>query len=167
MVYHWWLLKRLQVKRKEQRLRAKDPSIKRALMVTKGPLSHGLFCLLIAGLFLVPLARVRAEEAVTPQKLNPYTGNAEAIQQGKALYLQMGCSGCHGVGGGGGMGPALLDDEWKFGSDDATLFKLIKGEVPQQTMPATIGNALKDDEIWKIIAYVRSLYHGDPSKINW
>jgi len=141
--------------------------MKRAPIVAEKAWSHGLFWLFMAGLFFVPLNMVRAEEAVTPPKLNPYTGNAEAIEQGRALFLQMGCSGCHGVGGGGGMGPALLDDEWKFGSDDATLFKLIQGEIPQQTMPAAIGNVLKDDDIWKLIAYVRSLYRGDPSKINW
>jgi mono/diheme cytochrome c family protein len=65
------------------------------------------------------------------------------------------------------MGPALLDDEWKFGSDDATLFKLIKGEIPQQTMPSVFGKELQDDDAWKILAYVRSLYRGDPSQINW
>jgi mono/diheme cytochrome c family protein len=70
---------------------------------------------------------VAAEEAVQPKKLNPFTGNPEAITEGRALYLRVGCSGCHGVGGGGGMGPALLDDEWTFGSDDEILFKLIKG----------------------------------------
>jgi len=141
--------------------------MKRAPSVTEKAWSHGLFWLFMAALFFVPLNMVRSEEAVTPPKLNPYTGNAEAIEQGRALFLQMGCSGCHGVGGGGGMGPALLDDEWKFGSDDATLFKLIKGEIPQQTMPAAFGNVLKDEDVWKLIAYVRSLYRGDPSKINW
>jgi mono/diheme cytochrome c family protein len=65
------------------------------------------------------------------------------------------------------MGPALLDDEWKFGSDDESLAKLIKGEIPQQTMPAVFGQELPDDGVWKILAYVRSLYQGDPSKINW
>jgi cytochrome c(L) len=118
-------------------------------------------------LLLTHLSMLAAEDAAHGQKLNPYTGNAEAIQQGRTLYLQTGCSGCHGVGGGGGMGPALLDDEWKFGSDDDTLFKLIKGEVPQQTMPAAFGNVLKEEEIWKVIAYVRSLYNGDPGKVNW
>ena len=118
-------------------------------------------------LLLTHLSMLAAEDSAQVQKLNPYTGNAEAIQQGRTLYLQTGCSGCHGVGGGGGMGPALLDDEWKFGSDDGTLFKLIKGEVPQQTMPAAFGNVLKEEEIWKIIAYVRSLYKGDPGKANW
>jgi mono/diheme cytochrome c family protein len=65
------------------------------------------------------------------------------------------------------MGPALLDDVWTFGSDDDTLFKLIKGQLPQQTMPAVFGKELSDDEVWKILAYVRSLYQGDPSKVNW
>jgi cytochrome c(L) len=126
---------------------------------------------LYASLALVLLfalcAIVAAQEVAQPKKLNPYTGNPEAITEGRARYLQVGCSGCHGVGGGGGMGPALLDDDWKFGSDDETLFKLIKGEVPQQTMPPVLGNELKDDDVWKILAYVRSLYRGDPSRINW
>jgi cytochrome c(L) len=113
------------------------------------------------------LLSATAGELVQPHKLNPYTGDPDAIKAGRALFLQMGCSGCHGVGGGGGMGPALLDDEWRFGSDDETLSKLIKGEMPQQTMPSVFGQALPDDDVWKILAYVRSLYRGDPTKINW
>jgi cytochrome c(L) len=118
-------------------------------------------------LLLSQLGVIAAEDAPKPKKLNPYTGNQEAIKEGRALYLQVGCSACHGVGGGGGMGSALLDDDWKFGSDDETLFKLIKGQIPQQTMPAVFGEGLKDDEVWKVIAYVRSLYQGDPNKIDW
>jgi mono/diheme cytochrome c family protein len=71
------------------------------------------------------------------------------------------------MGGGGGMGKPLIDDEWKFGSDDQTLFKLIRGEIPQQTMPNAIGKNLTDDEVWKVMLYVRSVYAGDASKINW
>jgi cytochrome c(L) len=122
---------------------------------------------LVLWLLLIQFGAMAADEQSMPKKLNPYTGQEEAIKQGRALYLQHGCSGCHGVGGGGGMGPALLDDEWTFGSDDETLLHLIKGEIPQQTMPAVFGTALPDDDIWKILAYVRSLYRGNPSKINW
>ena len=141
--------------------------MKKAPIVTKNVPLCWLVGLLVVGLLGAQLSMVVAEESAKPEKLNPYTGNAEAIQEGRTLFLQNGCSGCHGAGGGGGMGPALIDDEWKFGSDDLTLFKLIKGEIPQQTMPAAFGGVLKDDEIWKIIAFIRSLYQGDPNKIDW
>jgi mono/diheme cytochrome c family protein len=109
-------------------------------------------------------------EAAEAKKLNPYTGQVDAIQEGKALYDRYGCADCHrterGVGG-RGQGLAVLDDEWVFGSDDETLFKLIRGELPGQTMPATPGKDLPEEEIWKMLAYIRSLYQGDPSKITW
>ena len=91
----------------------------------------------------------------------------EDVVEGRKIYLTYGCVGCHGVSGGGGMGKPILDDEWTFGSDDATLFKLIRGEIPKQTMPNAIGKALTDDQVRKVILYVRSIYQGDPSKIHW
>ena len=101
-----------------------------------------------------------------PKKLNPFTGIAEAIAEGRAIYMQSGCNGCHGMGG-GGMGPAILDDTWKFGGDDETLFKLIKGDLPQQTMPAVFGKILTEEQVWKIIAWIRSISKGDPNLIVW
>ena len=109
---------------------------------------------------------VKAQAQQGPAKRNPFTGNAEAIKEGRAIYMQSGCNGCHGMGG-GGMGPAILDDNWKFGGDDETLFKLIKGQVPNQTMPAVFGAILTEEQVWKILAWVRSIYKGDPSKIVW
>jgi mxaJ protein len=100
------------------------------------------------------------------KKLNPFTGNAEMIAVGKTLYFQIGCQGCHGGGGGGGMAASLIDDSWKFGSDDETLYKLIKGQIPEQTMP-TVYSMLPDEQVWQILAFIRSVYKGDPSKINW
>ena len=64
------------------------------------------------------------------------------------------------------MGPPLTDDVWKFGSSDEVLYKLIKGQIPEATMPK-VGEQLTDDEVWKIISYIRSVYAGDPSKIDW
>jgi mono/diheme cytochrome c family protein len=97
-------------------------------------------------------------------------GAASAVQdvvEGRRIYLTYGCVGCHGVSGGGGMGKPILDDQWIFGSDDATLFKLIRGEVPKQTMPSAIGKVLTDDQIKQVIRYVRYIYTGDPTKITW
>ena len=99
------------------------------------------------------------------KKRNPFTGNAQAIAEGRTIWMQSGCNGCHGMGG-GGMGPSVMDDNWKFGGDDETLFKLIKGEIPASTMPK-VWSGLEDEQVWKILAYVRSLYRGDPSKVDW
>lgn len=131
-------------------------SPRNALALALSGLLLGCFC----------LAEAAGDEDV--KKLNPYTGKAEMIQEGRTLFLQNGCSACHGVMGGGGMGPPLIKKEfvWKYGSDDATLYKLIKGEIPDQKMPKAFG-FLTDDQIWKILAYIRSLYKGDPSKVNW
>jgi cbb3-type cytochrome c oxidase subunit III len=92
---------------------------------------------------------------------------AADVVAGRTIYLTYGCVGCHGVSGGGGMGKPILDDEWIFGSDDATLFQLIRGEVPKQTMPSTIGKALTDEQVRQVILYVRHIYQGDPAKMNW
>ena len=45
----------------------------------------------------------------------PYEGNAYAVSEGKRLYNQFNCSGCH-FQGGGGIGPPLMDAEWIYGS---------------------------------------------------
>src|SRR5574337_866090 len=90
-----------------------------------------------------PGQQPKAPEAPTPadqqkpKKLNPFTGNPDAIKEGRQLYLQAGCPGCHGSGGGGAMAGAtpFIRDAWKFGGDDETYFKVIKGTYPGQTMP--------------------------------
>jgi len=101
-----------------------------------------------------------------PRKLNPFTGNADMAAEGRTLYFQVGCQGCHGGGGGGGMATSVIDDSWTFGSDDEVLFRLIKGEIPEQTMP-TVYSVLEDEEVWQILAFIRSVYAGDPGRIDW
>lgn len=127
----------------------------------------GLLAALAVGLVLGRLGIPGAEEKA--KYLNPYVSHPEAIKEGRALYFKYSCNGCHGGGGGGGMAgaPALIDDVWNYGSDDETLYKIIKGQIPNQKMPAVFGPVMTDEEVWKIIAYIRSLYKGDPSKINW
>jgi cytochrome c(L) len=107
-----------------------------------------------------------AQNKDAPPKLNKYTGDPAAIKEGRKLFMKYGCSACHGVGGGGGgMGPPLIDDQWRYGSDDGTLFKLITGQIPESKMPKVFE--LQEEDVWKILAYVRSLYAGDPDKVNW
>jgi cytochrome c oxidase cbb3-type subunit 3 len=84
----------------------------------------------------------------------PYERNAYGIGQGKTLYTQYNCVGCHAHGG-GGMGPALMDDQWIYGSTPPEIFATIHDGRPNG-MPA-FGGRIPDDQIWQLVAYVRSL----------
>jgi cytochrome c oxidase cbb3-type subunit 3 len=89
-----------------------------------------------------------------------YDNNAPAISEGQQLFSWFNCVGCHSHGG-GGMGPALMDDEWRYGGRIDQIAASIADGRPNG-MPAWRGR-LTDDQIWKLAAYVRSL-SGQPSK---
>jgi cytochrome c oxidase cbb3-type subunit 3 len=83
-----------------------------------------------------------------------YENNAWGISEGQQLFNWFNCVGCHGRGG-GGSGPALMDPEWIYGSVPTDVFASIAEGRPNG-MPA-FGNQLSNDQIWKLVAYVRSL----------
>src|SRR5699024_5947870 len=76
---------------------------------------------------------------------NPFEGDPEAVAAGKQLYQKVGCYGCHGRSGGGGMGPSLVDSKWRYGSSDADLFKTIVQGRPKG-MPAWRSH-FTDDQV--------------------
>ncbi len=110
---------------------------------------------------------------------NPYKDTqADIVEQGHKLFLSYGCNGCHGGGGGGGMCPALINDVWVYGGDDDTIFRLVtlgsdqlqaKGYMRKGRenvvgpMPAFGAIIKSSDDLWKIFAFVRSKYDGDPA----
>jgi mono/diheme cytochrome c family protein len=97
------------------------------------------------------LAVSHAQSAVR----NPYDGKAGAIEEGRFLYVRMNCAYCHGFAGKGGMGPDLTDVTWRYGASDVDIFSSIyRGRA--KGMPAW-GSVLPDDQIWELVAYVRSL----------
>ncbi len=98
-------------------------------------------------------------------KLNPYTGNPAAIGEGEELYKLLNCYSCHGLRGGGGMGPDLTDEQWKEGTGDDTrvMDQVMTG---RNKMPGYDG-VITEEEAWKVIAYVRTLYKGAPATIEW
>lgn len=55
---------------------------------------------------------------------SPYQENAWAISEGKRLFTAYNCAGCH-ANGGGAIGPALMDDEWRYGFEPAALYATI------------------------------------------
>lgn len=101
-----------------------------------------------------------AQENAVPaaaKNYSMYDGNAFAVNQGKRLYHWYNCSGCHAAGG-GSIGPALMDAEWKYGSDPAGIFASIMQGRPDG-MPS-FGGHIPDDQAWMIVAYVRSMSGG-------
>jgi cytochrome c oxidase cbb3-type subunit 3 len=84
----------------------------------------------------------------------PYDDNAYAVSQGKTLYNQYNCSGCH-FQGGGGIGPPLMDADWIYGSRPENIYETIAEGRPNG-MPS-YGRKIVPDQIWQIVAYVRSM----------
>jgi cytochrome c oxidase cbb3-type subunit III len=83
-----------------------------------------------------------------------YYDNADAVNSGRILFGRFNCSGCHSNGG-GGMAPALMDDEWIYGGRLEQIHNTIVEGRPNG-MPAW-GGKIPDAQIWQIAAYVRSM----------
>lgn len=114
---------------------------------------------------------------------NPFTDNKQAIAEGKQLWLDYSCNGCHGGTGGGGMCPPVTNERFVYGSTDDVIFRLIAGgsnyllkdlgmkRIARETvvgpMPPYVEIIEKEEELWKIIAFVRSVYRGRAKKRDW
>jgi cytochrome c oxidase cbb3-type subunit 3 len=85
---------------------------------------------------------------------SPYEENAFAVGQGKRLYRWYNCNGCH-ANGGGGIGPPLMDAEWRYGAEPAQIFDSIVMGRPNG-MPS-FGGHIPEDQVWQLVAYVRSM----------
>ena len=83
--------------------------------------------------------------------------------QGKQLYGQY-CVSCHGANGQGGPGndlipaaPSLVDDMWDHGSTDGEIFENIKEGIGPKFDMKAMKAKMKDEDIWNVINYLRSL----------
>jgi cytochrome c oxidase cbb3-type subunit 3 len=86
---------------------------------------------------------------------SPYQNNAWGLGEGKRLYSAYNCSACHGVNGGGAIGPALIDDKWIYGSHPDQIYATISQGRPDG-MPS-FGGHIPTQQIWQLVAYVESM----------
>jgi len=92
---------------------------------------------------------------------NPLAGNPKAVKAGEYEF-RINCALCHGLGArGGGRGPDLTRAQKKYAHSDAEMFQVISNGIPGTAMPANGTNGqgvgMTDEEIWQIIAYIRSV----------
>ena len=112
----------------------------------------------IAGLAAVGQGRPGAAEIK-----NPVAATADSVAAGKQIYLRR-CASCHAASGEGGPGndlipaaPSLVDDQWDHGSTDGEIFDSIKNGVAPDFNMVPFKDTLKDDEIWNVVNYLRSI----------
>src|ERR1700722_9385209 len=99
---------------------------------------------------------------------NPFSGDPKAAKAGE-FEFRINCAFCHGLGAhGGGRGPDLTRAHKHHGDSDGDLFQNISQGIPGTVMPANGTNGqgvgMTDQEIWQIIAYLRSIQVQAPAK---
>src|SRR6267154_6109038 len=104
---------------------------------------------------LLCFARVRAQEK------NPFANDPKVVKVGESQF-RANCAFCHGLGArGGGRGPDLTRAQKRHGNSDADLFRTINEGVPGTAMPPNgatqQGVGMTEQEIWQVIAYIRSV----------
>jgi mono/diheme cytochrome c family protein len=120
--------------------------------------------ILILAAVVMSGALIAAQSAPDAKTLkNPVASTPESVAAGQQLYLRN-CASCHGRNGQGGPGndlipaaPSLLGDKWDHGSTDGEIFANIKNGVAPDFNMVPFKDKLKDDEIWTIVTFIRSL----------
>jgi mono/diheme cytochrome c family protein len=116
---------------------------------------------LMAGLAAIGVAGQGSPGAA--QIKNPVASTAESVSAGKQIYLRR-CASCHAASGEGGPGndlipaaPSLVDAQWDHGASDGEIFDSIKNGVGPDFNMVPFKDTLKDDEIWNVVNYLRSI----------
>jgi len=94
---------------------------------------------------------------------NPVGATPQSIAAGQDTYRKS-CAPCHGIKAEGGSGndlipasPDLTDEMWDHGSTDGAIFDNIKNGVAPDFNMTPWKDQLKDDEIWNVVNYLRSI----------
>jgi putative heme-binding domain-containing protein len=97
----------------------------------------------------------------TADDRNPLANDPKAAKAGEYEF-RINCALCHGLGAhGGGRGPDLTRAQKKHAHSDAEMFQVIGNGIPGTAMPANGTNGqgvgMTDEEIWQLVAYIRSV----------
>ncbi|MDH4228210.1 MAG: c-type cytochrome [Nitrospirota bacterium] len=97
---------------------------------------------------------------------NPVASNAASVEQGKQLFQDIGCNGCHGDGG-NGQGPASAGMEpsprnftngaWQAARADGELKYTIFHGADGTAMIANEAMFEDPADVWHVVNFIRSL----------
>lgn len=97
-----------------------------------------------------------------PSIKDPASNDPAAAQRGRQYFINFNCIGCHADNGGGGMGPALSNRAFIYGSAPQNIFLTIYQGRPAG-MPAW-GDVLPSTVIWDLVSYVKSISQAPASE---
>ena len=115
----------------------------------------------------VPEHRMEEAKSWKPPFGDARTAQPEIVAEGKKLYEGKGsCALCHGITG-KGDGPAahmqrphaprdFTDCAFQKAREDGELFWIIKHGSPGTGMVPLVPGTLKEEEAWKLVAYLRT-----------
>tara|TARA_B100001123_G_scaffold231796_1_gene260414 strand:+ start:633 stop:1118 length:486 start_codon:yes stop_codon:yes gene_type:complete len=92
---------------------------------------------------------------------NPFEDDLENIEAGAERFNAR-CTYCHGSRGIGAKGPCLTCGKFKrSGSSNLELYSVIAGGLTVNGQPTQMGGfsrTIEDEDIWRIMAYMRWMY---------
>lgn len=80
--------------------------------------------------------------------------------EGKSIY-ETNCSSCHGIDGGGVIGPNLVDEYWLHGGKTEQISKAIDLGIPEKGMIAW-GPILGPKKVRSVVSYIKSIQGSSP-----
>ena len=112
-------------------------------------------------IFCVLAATSRPSFASPPQDTKAVQLAPEQLEHGKQTF-EATCSTCHGLDGGGAMGPNIQGIPFRLGVDAVT--NVIKNGMPGE-MPA-FGGQLDAEQIREVVGYLLTLTRKDEGKVT-
>lgn len=114
----------------------------------------------------VPAAAAPSDPAPSDPAPRP-AASPEDLARGKALFIGACAAYCHRPSQpegavAGADAPYLFGCEWRHGGSDAQIFQTISKGVPNTRMVA-FGGAIPDEDVWRIVAYLRSATQCKPT----
>ena len=95
---------------------------------------------------------------------NPKAREPQVAAAGYAVF-RIYCSPCHGIHAHGGRGPDLTRGIYHSGEKDSDLFRTISNGLPGTEM-TSFASDISDDDIWRIVAYIRSVASHDATPVS-